>query len=64
MSRPIGHMGTAGIVPVFLDADHIWTLHRYAAALNLPIQDAAQLLCTYALDLWNHEHPEPPPRAA
>lgn len=64
MSRPKGHMSTAGIVPVFLDADHIWTLHRYAAAWGDTTQDAAKYLLSYALDLWNHEHPEPPPRAA
>lgn len=65
MSRPKGHMSSAGIVPVFLNAEHVWILHRYAAALNLPVQDAAAHLLTIALNLWNHEHPEPtPPQAA
>lgn len=58
MSRPKGHMGEAGIVPVFLDAEHIWILHRYAQHEHYLSQEAAEILLTEALDQWadkNHE---------
>lgn len=58
MSRPKGHMGEAGIVPVFLDADHIWILHRYAQHEHYLSQEAAEILLAEALDQWNDEHPE------
>lgn len=58
-------MSSAGIVPVFLDAEHVWILHRYATAWGDTTQDAAAHLLTIALNLWAHEHPEPtPPTAA
>lgn len=57
-------MGAAGIIPVFLDADHVWTLHRYAASTGHVSQEAAEILLTRALEQWNHEHPEPPPPRA
>ena len=59
MTAPKGHMGTAGIIPVFLDGTDVWTLHRYANHLGIPTQDAAAILLTTALDQWNDDHPEP-----
>lgn len=39
---PKGHMGSAGVVPVFLSAPYVWVLHRYAHHENYLAQEAAE----------------------
>lgn len=49
---PKGHMGSAGIVPVQLNARHVWLLHLYAEQDGLLVQDAAVQIVEDFLDLY------------
>lgn len=59
MTARKGHMHTAGIIPVFLTGNDIWTLHRIAAVEQYTAQEIAEHILRDALDQWANEHPEP-----
>lgn len=59
MTAPKGHMGTAGIIPVFLTGDDIWTLHRIATLEQYTTQEVAENLLHVALTVWADDNPEP-----
>lgn len=49
---PKGHMGSAGVVPVQLNARYVWLLHLYAEQDSLLVQDAAAQIVEEFLDTY------------
>lgn len=49
---PKGHMGSAGVVPVQLNARYVWLLHLYAEQDKMLVQDAAVQIVEDFLDTY------------